>query len=77
MSAAQCHEVAPPVLVAAGSTAPANLAEAVISARLAGRSERDVAKAFDVSRYRVKKLTADALSAASAAANGHPVHQAT
>lgn len=47
-----------PVLVAAGSTAPADLVEAVISARLAGRSERDVAKAFGVSRYRVKKLTA-------------------
>lgn len=44
------------VPVAAGSTAPADLAEAVISARLTGRSERDVAEAFGISRYRVKKI---------------------
>lgn len=42
--------------VGAGSAAPADLAEAVISARLAGRSERDVADAFGISRYRVKKI---------------------
>lgn len=44
------------VPVGAGSAAPADLAEAVTLARLAGRSERDVADAFGISRYRVKKI---------------------
>lgn len=54
-----------------GQGSPESLAEAVRSARAAGRSERAVAEAFEISRHRVRKLCAEPARVGAAAVNGH------